>query len=219
MTPKIESNHAPRAAPGDVAPAAPAMAPPPPSRQSLLARARRAMGEEVHHLNLRLVLASACVGLLPDGTFGRLRASIYRAAGLRIGAHTIIFGRMRFTGARYLQDNLRVGAHVFINAHFFADVNAPVTIGDWVAIGHHVTLITAEHELGPAYCRAGTMRPAAIEIGDGAWIGAGAKILSGVTLGKSSVVAAGALVASRVPDNRMVGGVPARPLKSLPATP
>jgi acetyltransferase-like isoleucine patch superfamily enzyme len=57
-------------------------------------------------------------------------------------------------------------------------------------------------------------RPVVVE--DGVWVGACATILPGVTLGRGSVVAAGALVARDVPPHTLVAGVPARPIKSLP---
>ena len=47
------------------------------------------------------------------------------------------------------------------------------------------------------------------------WIGAGATILPGVTVGENSIVAAGAVVSKDVPPNTVVGGVPGRVLKSL----
>ena len=47
-----------------------------------------------------------------------------------------------------------------------------------------------------------------------AWIGAGATILPGVTIGENAVVAAGAVVSKDVPANTIVGGVPAKGIKS-----
>ena len=54
-----------------------------------------------------------------------------------------------------------------------------------------------------------------IMIKDRAWIGANATILTGVTIGKNAVVAAGAVVTKDVPDNCMVGGVPAKIIKEI----
>jgi acetyltransferase-like isoleucine patch superfamily enzyme len=88
-----------------------------------------------------------------------------------------------------------------------------------VSSGHHVVLVTAEHEVGPAARRAGDKRPRPITIEDGCWIGARTTILPGVRIGASSVVAAGSLVAADVPPCKVVGGVPARVLKSLPEAP
>jgi acetyltransferase-like isoleucine patch superfamily enzyme len=54
-----------------------------------------------------------------------------------------------------------------------------------------------------------------VVIGDDVWIGANAVILPGVTIGRHCVVAAGAVVTKDVPDNTVVGGVPAKVLKTL----
>jgi len=88
-----------------------------------------------------------------------------------------------------------------------------------VSIGHHVVLVTAAHDLGPSGGRAGPGRALGIVIEDGCWIGARTTILPGVRIGTGSVVAAGSLVAADVPPNKLVGGVPARMIKSLPDAP
>ena len=53
-------------------------------------------------------------------------------------------------------------------------------------------------------------------IEDGVWIGAGALVLPGVTIGRGAIVAGGAVVAADVPPNAIVGGVPAKVLRTLP---
>jgi len=184
-----------------------------------LARLCRAIAKDVENLNLRLFLANLLVALLPDGSFSRLRTAIYRLGGLRIGPYSRIDGRIQFTGNGDPQQRLRIGASTFINSNLFVDLNADVHIGDKVGIGHHVTLITADHKIGPSACRVGDLRPEPINIQDGCWIGACSTILPGVTIGKSSIVAAGSVVSGKVPANKMVGGAPARPLKSLPEMP
>lgn len=190
-----------------------------PVQRPFLARLGRALREELGSLDPRLLLIDLIVRLLPSLGFARLRTTLYRAAGARIGPRSLILGRIEFGGSGGHLDRLRIGADTVINVHFFADLNAGIEIGDGVSIGHHVTLITAEHEQGPARCRAGPLRPAPIAIGDGCWIGAGSTLLPGVSVGRSSIVAAGSLVSGRVPDNRLVGGVPARPLRVLPPEP
>ncbi len=197
----------------------PGVTPAPPPQRTLLARSRRAFIEEVENLHVRLLLANALVWFLPNLTFSRLRTAIYRLAGLQIGAHSLILGRLGFTGFSRQRKHLCIGANTIINAHCFVDLNADIQIGDWVSIGHHVTLITAAHDIGPALCRAGPLNPVPIHIESGCWIGACSTILPGVHLGKSTVVAAGSVVSGNVPDNKVVGGSPARALKSLPAEP
>jgi acetyltransferase-like isoleucine patch superfamily enzyme len=182
-------------------------------------RLKRVTVEEVENLQFRLLLANLVVMCLPPVTFSRLRTAIYRLAGLRIGPHSIILGRIKFTGLGPITRRLQIGSNTIINVDFFADLNADIRIGNWVSIGHDVTFITAEHLVGPASCRAGKMRPTPISVEDGCWIGARSTILPGVTIGKSSIVAAGSVVSGSVPPNRMVGGNPARPLKSLPTEP
>lgn len=182
-------------------------------------RARRALKSEVENLNLRLIAANFAVSVLPSLGFSRVRTFIYRLAGIRIGAHSLIFGRMEFTGAPPTPGRLHIGSDTMINDHCFADLNAEIHIGNRVSIGHHVTFVTAEHEVGPASCRAGARRARPIVIDDGCWIGAHSTVLPGVHIGRSSVVAAGSLVSGNVPPNRLVGGVPARALRSLPSEP
>jgi acetyltransferase-like isoleucine patch superfamily enzyme len=191
----------------------------PSPRRPLLDRVQRALVEEVANLNFRLLLAQLFVSVLPTLSFSRLRTAIYRLAGFEIGAHSLVLGRMGFTGEGPVQKRLHIGAHTIINSEFFIDLNAEISIGDWVSVGHHVTIITANHDVGPALCRAGAKKPAPVAIGNGSWIGARSTLLPGVHIGRSSIVAAGSLVSGDVPAHRMVGGVPARSLKTLPSEP
>jgi acetyltransferase-like isoleucine patch superfamily enzyme len=110
-------------------------------------------------------------------------------------------------------ENINIGKDVFVNhACTFMD-RGGITLEDNVLIGPKVNLITTNHPLDPAERRATISHP--IIIKKGAWIGAGATVLPGVTIGENSVVAAGAVVPKDVPDNTIVGGVPARIIKSI----
>jgi len=193
--------------------------PPAPSGRPFLARLWTALGKEIHDINVRMLIANLVVILLPNSYFSYSRTAIYRLAGLQIGARSRILGRIEFTGSARAQERLHIGTDTIINAHFFVDLNGDVHIGNWVSIGHHVTLITSDHLQGPAYCRAGLLRPAPISINDGSWISAGCTLLPGAIVGKSTIIAACSLVAGNVPANRVAGGVPARALKNLPEVP
>lgn len=107
----------------------------------------------------------------------------------------------------------RIGKNVYIN-HLcsFLDMGT-ITIGDNVLIGPKVNILSEEHPVNPAERKALMVRPVVIK--NGAWIGAGATILPGVTVGENSVVAAGAVVNKDVPDNTVVGGIPARVIKNI----
>ena len=88
-----------------------------------------------------------------------------------------------------------------------------ITIDDGVFIAPKVSLLTEGHPLSPETRHSLTVGP--IHLKKNAWIGANATILQGVTIGENAVVAAGAVVATDVPDNTVVGGVPAKILKTL----
>ncbi|WGQ10018.1 sugar O-acetyltransferase [Pedobacter gandavensis] len=108
----------------------------------------------------------------------------------------------------------KIGKNVFINhACSFLDMGG-ITIEDEVLIGPRVNLVTEHHPLEPTDRRALVTKP--IHIKRNAWIGAGATILPGVTIGENSVVAAGAVVSKDVPDHVVVAGIPAKIIKSIP---
>lgn len=109
---------------------------------------------------------------------------------------------------------IRVGRNVFINQNCtFYDLGG-LDIGDDVMIGPNVSLITTGHDLAPSRRRAVTIgKP--IVIGKNVWIAAGAIIIGGVTVGENSVVAAGSVVTRDVPPNTLVGGNPARVIRSI----
>ncbi len=106
-----------------------------------------------------------------------------------------------------------IGNDVFINRDVY--IRPMTTIGDRVNIGPFVRLITDTHEIGEHRKRAGAGRNDPISVGDGTWIGAGAIVVGGVTIGAGAVIAAGSVVATDVPDDVLVGGVPARVLRQL----
>lgn len=109
--------------------------------------------------------------------------------------------------------NLTIGKNVFFNSGCRFQDQGGITIGDGALIGHNVVLATINHDLDPA--RRGDNHPAPIHIGKNVWIGAGAVVLPNVTIGDGAIVAAGAVVSKDVPENTVVGGVPARVIKSV----
>ena len=109
--------------------------------------------------------------------------------------------------------HIKIGRNVFINhACSFLDLGG-ITIEDDVLIGPSVSLITENHPVDPAKRKYLDLK--SILIKRNAWIGAGATILPGVTIGENAIVAAGAVVNKDVPDNTIVAGVPAKLLRSI----
>ncbi|MDW3214164.1 MAG: DapH/DapD/GlmU-related protein [Ilumatobacteraceae bacterium] len=134
---------------------------------------------------------------------------------MSIGVGTVIGGGMRIAGRGPAERRLRIGDRGWINAGCYFDASAPITIGDDVAIGQGVLILTQSHELGPSERRAGALTDAPVTIGDGCWLGARSVILPGVTIERGSIVAAGAVVRHDVPPDTLVAGVPARTIRDL----
>ena len=107
--------------------------------------------------------------------------------------------------------NITIGRDVFINSGCHFQDQGGIEIEDGALIGHNVVLATIDHDLDPAMNRKNHYAP--IKIGAHVWIGSNATILSGVSIGAWSVVAAGAVVTKDVPPMTVVGGVPAKVIK------
>ena len=107
----------------------------------------------------------------------------------------------------------RIGNNVFVNhGCSFLDLGG-ITIEDDVLIGPQVKLVTENHPVDPSNRKSLDLK--SIVVKKNAWIGAGAVILPGVTIGENSIVAAGAVVTQDVPSNTIVGGVPAKHIKNI----
>src|SRR5690349_22807265 len=137
-----------------------------------------------------------------------LRWAIYRVCGLRIDTRAISAGCF-FSGP------VSIGRGTYVNANCLFDGSAAIDVGERCAFGPGVMLITSSHELAGPEQRAGAVTAAPIRIGNGTWIGAGAKILPGVTVGAGCVIAAGAVVTRDCEPNTLYGGVPAQALRQL----
>ncbi|MGJ9523530.1 sugar O-acetyltransferase [Actinotignum sp. GS-2025b] len=111
--------------------------------------------------------------------------------------------------------NISLGEGSFINTGAVILDLCPVRIGAGVLIAPLVTLSCASHPIDPALraTRLEYGRPITIE--NNVWIGMGASIAGGVTIGENSVVGAGAVVLRDVPPGSVVGGVPARVLRFI----
>ena len=109
--------------------------------------------------------------------------------------------------------NIHVGRNVFINSCCHFQDQGGIYIDDGALIGHNVVLATLNHGQLPENRH--DLLPSPIYIGKNVWIGASAVVLPGVRIGDGAIVAAGAVVTKDVPPNTVVGGVPARQLKSV----
>jgi maltose O-acetyltransferase len=111
--------------------------------------------------------------------------------------------------------NTYLGDHVFLNYMCVILDNNEVRIGDNAMIGPSVQIYTAAHDLQAETRNQGweTAKPVVIE--ENVWIGGGAILLPGVTIGRNAVVGAGAVVSRNVPANTVVAGNPARVIREI----
>lgn len=109
--------------------------------------------------------------------------------------------------------NITLGRHVFINSGCHFQDQGGITIGDRCLIGHCAVMATLNHCLAPQERH--SMIPSPIILGKNVWVGAGATILPGVTIGDNAVIAAGAVVTKDVAANSVVAGVPAQSVKEI----
>jgi acetyltransferase-like isoleucine patch superfamily enzyme len=142
-------------------------------------------------------------------TMDEMRDRLSEIIGSPIDASTTIFIPFHTNFGKHI----KIGKNVFINhACSFLDLGG-ITIEDDVLIGPRVNITTENHPIDPTKRKDLVLRRVLIK--RNAWIGAGATILPGVTVGENSIVAAGAVVNRDVPPNTIVGGIPAKPLRTI----
>ncbi len=137
--------------------------------------------------------------------FWTLRKGYLRLLGTRIGKGTFIMKKNYFINPNLLT----IGEYSHINRDCIIDARGQINIGSSVSVSHRVNIMTGSHDI-QSHNFNGVFKP--IVINDYVWIGVGATILQGVTIGKGAVVCAGAVVNKDIPDFTIVGGVPAKVL-------
>ncbi|WP_437097236.1 sugar O-acetyltransferase [Streptomyces sp. enrichment culture] len=110
---------------------------------------------------------------------------------------------------------VHLGDDVYANFGLTLVDDVEVFVGDRVMFAPHVTISTTGHPVHPELRRDGSQFSAPVRIEDDAWVGAGAVILPGVTVGRGSVVGAGSVVTACVPPMTVVAGAPARVLRPI----
>lgn len=138
-----------------------------------------------------------------------LKRRLLNAIGHSIGEGTKIVGPFECYSI------LTIGKDCWIGKNLKVNGNGSVTIGDNCDIAPEVTFQTGGHEIGDALRRAGEGKIFLQCVGNGVWIGGRVTILGNTSIGDSSVVAGCACVVKDVPANTLVGGAPAKVIRSL----
>jgi maltose O-acetyltransferase len=109
--------------------------------------------------------------------------------------------------------NIRLGKGVFLNFNCVILDIVEVRIGDLTQIGPGVQILTADHPRDPEQRKMALEYGRPIRIGANVWIGGGALIMPGVSIGDNAIVGAGSVVTRNVAAGTTVAGNPARPIK------
>ncbi|TPR17636.1 sugar O-acetyltransferase [Apilactobacillus timberlakei] len=111
--------------------------------------------------------------------------------------------------------NIHVGSRFYANYNLTVLDTNDVIIGNNVLIGPDVGIYTINHPINAKARNKGLGQAFPVHIGNDVWIGGHVTIVPGVNIGNNVVIAAGAVVTKNVPDNVVVGGVPANIIKSI----
>ncbi len=181
----------------------------------MFTRLKKVLAEELLDLHFRLRTVYVFGTLLPKRAGGRSRSALLRLAGLNLGHGSIFSGMPTILASANYERLLTIGDRCWFNVGCTLDVHAEVKVGNDVYFGQEVLVLTQTHEVGTQHRRAAALKNLPVTICNGAWIGARACILPGVTIGPGAVVGAGALVTRDVAASVVVGGVPATIIRCL----
>lgn len=144
--------------------------------------------------------------------YGSVRMDTPPYRKFSLGTHSVVESYSCINNA---VGDVVIGDHTRIGIH--NTIIGPVTIGSHVNLAQGITVTALNHNFENIKERIDSqgITTKQVVINDDVWIGANAVILPGVTIGRHAVVAAGAVVTTDVPENTVVGGVPAKIIKRL----
>ena len=156
------------------------------------------------------------VMMLVNGPLAGTRACMFEpkrrllnSIGWSIGSGTKIVAPIECSASLTIGCDCWVGKNLKING------NGRVIIGDRGDIAPEVTFQTGSHEIGTSHRRAGEGISYTQRVGNGVWIGVGSTMVGDLVISDGSIVAACACVVRDVPEDTLVGGVPARPIRRV----
>lgn len=163
----------------------------------------------------KIYLVNLLMAILPNSGCQKLKASLYRWAGVKVGSDVEFFQGIKVQGIGELeiQDKAFIGHEVL----FMLNEGSKIVVEESSVVSSRAMLITGFHPITPdgerIIGREGTC--STVRVSKGAAVLAGCTVLPGVTVGEKALVAAGATVAKDVEAYTLVGGCPARLIRSL----
>lgn len=163
----------------------------------------------------KIYFANLVIGLLPNSSFPKFKASLLRWAGVKLGQNVEIFQGFKIQGV----GEVEIGDNSFLGNDVLLMVNegSKIIIGNNVGISSKTIMVTGFHDITPneqrIVSRTGTSSE--IKIGNGVGISVGVIILPGVTIGDMSLIGAGAVVTQDIEPYTMAAGSPAKSKKKF----
>jgi len=142
-----------------------------------------------------------------------LRYCILKSLCKQCGKNVFIGVNVAISGFHELE----IGNNVSIHRECYLEAEGGVTIGSDVSIAHQTSILSTNHswENESLPIKYNKIKPAKVVIKDDVWIGCGVRVLAGVSIHERSIIAAGAIVTRDVQTRTIVGGNPARVIKSI----
>jgi maltose O-acetyltransferase len=112
-------------------------------------------------------------------------------------------------------DGITIGARTFVNFNCTMLDGARISVGSECLIASGVQLVTATHPIDPTPRRAAWEQALPVTIADGVWLGAGAIVCPGVSIGENTIVGAGSIVTHDLPAGVVAYGNPARVAREI----
>lgn len=163
----------------------------------------------------RIYLVNLLMAVLPNSGCQRLKARLFRWAGAKVGQNVELFQGIKVQGI----GELEIGDRAFIGHEvlFMLNEGSRIVVEEEAVVSSRSMIMTGFHPIEPEGTRIigrdGTS--STVCIAKGAAVLAGCKVLPGVMVGEMSLVAAGATVAKDVEPYTLVGGCPAKKIRSL----
>jgi len=141
----------------------------------------------------------------------KLRSKLYKYLMKNIGEQCNILDSVVISNP----ENVSLGNRVSIHQFCFFDANNEIEIGNDVAIGTHVKIITSEHIFSDnkKKIKDQGITSKKISISDNVWLGTNVTILKGVKIGENTIIGAQSLVNKDIPPNVVAAGIPCKVIK------